>query len=56
MCIPIHDEIIFEFPEEDANVDTMKQIEETMSNLTDYKVPIVAEPELLEGAWGEKYE
>lgn len=56
MLIPIHDEIIFEFPKEDVDNDLLKSIEMTMSDYDNYLVPIEAEPEVIEGAWGSAYE
>lgn len=56
MIIPIHDEVIFDVPDELAE-ETAKTIEETMADTTSYLVPVTAGAEVLEldAAWGSKY-
>ena len=55
MILPVHDEIVFDIPS-DAVEEALPIIRDSMSNLTDYAVPITATPEIIEGAWGSKYE
>lgn len=55
MILPVHDEVVFDVPL-DQHEDVLPVIEQCMSNLTDYRVPITASPEVITGAWGSKYE
>ena len=55
MILPVHDEILFDIPT-DIAADAMVTIGEVMQDLTSYRVPITATPELIVGAWGSKYE
>lgn len=52
--LPVHDEVIFSVPREDAE-EAMHLIKEVMSVTEGYLVPIPAEPEGPLARWGEKY-
>jgi len=54
MTLPVHDEVIFSIPKEDAK-DAMHQIAEVMSITEGYAVSIPADPEGPLERWGEKY-
>ena len=54
MLLPVHDEVIFSVPKEDAQ-DLMHTIGEVMSVTEGYAVSIPAEPEGPLDRWGEKY-
>ena len=55
LLLPVHDEVIFEFPE-DKSTEMMQEAEAMMSDLTTYDVPILAEAEGPFQRWGAKYE
>jgi DNA polymerase-1 len=55
MILPVHDEVVFDVPL-DLHEEVLPIIEACMSNRTDYMVPITASPEVIDGAWGSKYE
>lgn len=55
MVLPVHDEVVFDIPSEEVEA-ALPVIQECMSNTTDYAVPITASPEVIQGAWGSKYE
>lgn len=55
MILPVHDEVVFDVPN-DLVEDVQPTIRDCMSNLKDYAVPITASPEVINGAWGSKYE
>lgn len=55
MVLPVHDEVVFDLPR-DILDEAVPMIGECMSNRTDYLVPITASPEVIDGAWGSKYE
>ena len=52
--LPIHDEILFDIPEEDVS-DAMAEIPGLMAEM-DHKVPLLAEADGPLSVWGEKYE
>lgn len=54
LILPVHDEVIFSIPREDAP-ELMHTIEEVMTITEGYSVPIPAEPEGPLERWGEKY-
>jgi DNA polymerase-1 len=54
MILPVHDELVFDVPAEDA-ADLRHTIEEVMTDRTNYLVPITASSDLLTSNWGEKY-
>ena len=54
MILPVHDELVFDVPA-DVAMDARRQIEETMADATNYRVPITASSDLLPGNWGDKY-
>ena len=55
MLLPVHDEIVASVDEADVK-EAMHDIGQLMSNMTDYAVPITAEPEGPFDRWGAKYE
>lgn len=55
MVLPVHDEVVFDVPT-DLVHDVLPSIKDCMQNLTDYRVPITASPEVINGAWGVKYQ
>jgi len=55
MILPVHDEIVLDVPL-DLHEEVLPIIRDGMQNLTDYRVPITATPEVITGAWGSKYE
>ena len=54
MLLPVHDEVIFSLPEEDAE-DAMQTIGTSMSVMEGYAVPMPADPEGPLYRWGDKY-
>lgn len=50
MLLPVHDEIVFEVPEIEADA-AAKLIRDTMENRTDYSVPITCEPKIMPERW-----
>ena len=54
MLLPVHDEIIFEFPEDDA-VEMMAAAKEIMEERERFTVPLECEAEGPLERWGEKY-
>ncbi len=54
MCLPIHDEILFEVPEERVP-EIKKIIEEVMPELDYFAVPLTAGADVVD-RWGDKYE
>ena len=55
MILPVHDEVVFDVPKEDA-VEVRKLIEETMRDDDTYSVPITASSDVMKHSWGGKYE
>jgi DNA polymerase-1 len=53
MCLPVHDEVIFEVPQEDAEEISMLATE-IMTERTRFAVPLTADLEIVE-RWGDKY-
>jgi DNA polymerase-1 len=54
MVLPVHDELVFDVPR-DVVEEAKPMIEQTMSDLTSYAVPITASADVLEDNWGTKY-
>lgn len=54
MLLPVHDEVVFELPEQDA-ADAIKDIEQIMSEPDTYLMPVTASAEILPERWGDKY-
>jgi DNA polymerase-1 len=54
MLMPVHDEIIFSVPREDVD-QAKRDIEEIMSVMDDFLVPLPAEPEGPLTRWGDRY-
>jgi DNA polymerase I len=50
MCLPVHDEILFEIPADGAD-EAMKLIEETMSVRDRYRVPLTCSPTIMKERW-----
>jgi DNA polymerase I len=55
MLVPVHDEIVMDLPEGDAE-QARKDVPLIMQNLTDYAVPLLAESDGPYLRWGEKYQ
>ena len=55
MILPVHDEVVFDVPN-DLVDEVQPVIRDCMSDLENYLVPITASPEVINGAWGSKYE
>jgi DNA polymerase-1 len=55
MALPVHDELICESPMQVIG-EVQMLIEEVMSDMSGYKVPITASSDMLTKSWGEKYE
>lgn len=51
MLLPVHDEVLFSFPE-DTGLDLQREAVELMQDLTSYDVPLVVEASPLETSWG----
>lgn len=54
LLLPVHDEVMLEALAAIA-AEVQREVEEAMSNMTDYLVPITASSDLLEHNWGDKY-
>lgn len=54
MILPVHDELVFEVPHDDA-AEVRQLIETTMADRTNYTVPITASSDILTTDWGQKY-
>ncbi len=50
MLLPIHDEVLLEVPEEDAE-ESIKQIEETLTDKTSYQVPLTWGAAIMRERW-----
>lgn len=55
MIIPVHDEIIFETPEDTA-AEVMAELEEQLCDRENYRVPITWGGDICDYSWGSKYE
>lgn len=53
--LPVHDEFVADVPAEDAE-DVAKTMESVLTDRTGYRVPLTWSADVLEGAWGGKYE
>lgn len=54
MLLPIHDEVLFDVPAEDAET-IAKEVGDVMTDLDHFAVPITASADVMEGRWGDKY-
>jgi len=54
MILPVHDEVVFDLPEEDVE-QALKEIPEIMADREHFDIPLLADAEGGYDNWGEKY-